>query len=203
MSNINDLQQLAEQRRSIYALSDRLPVSNDEVVKLVEHAVLHTPSAFNSQSTRVVVLFGDDHNKLWQMTEDTLRDIVGNEEQFASTKQKIDGFKAGAGTIMFFEDHSVVRGMQAAAPLYADKFPIWAHQTNAMHQYAIWTTLASINVGANLQHYNPIIDEKVANEWNIDEHWELNAQMVFGAIEQPAGDKAFQPLDKRMKVFGQ
>ena len=202
MLNLKDLQQLAEKRRSIYALSDQLPVSNDEIVNLVEHAVLHTPSAFNSQSTRIVVLFGDDHNKLWQITEDTLRDIVDNEEQFAATKQKMDGFKAGAGTIMFFEDHSVVRDMQAAAPLYADKFPIWADQTNAMHQYIIWTALASIDVGANLQHYNPIIDKKVAEEWNIDEHWELNAQMVFGAIEQPAGEKAFKPLDKRTKVFG-
>lgn len=202
MSDLKTLQQLAENRRSIYALSNQLPVSNDEIVKLVEHAVLHTPSAFNSQSTRIVVLFGDDHNKLWQMTEDTLRDIVDNEEQFAATKQKMNGFKAGAGTVMFFEDHSVIRDMQAAAPLYADKFPIWSHQTSAMHQYVIWTALASINVGANLQHYNPIIDKKVAEEWNIDEHWELNAQMVFGAIEQPAGDKEFKPVADRMQVFG-
>lgn len=202
MSDLQKLQEVAEKRRSIYALSDQLPVSNDDIVKLVEHAVLHTPSAFNSQSARIVVLFGDDHNKLWQLTEDTLRDLVDSEEQFASTKQKIAGFKAGAGTILFFEDHSVVRDMQAAAPLYADKFPIWAHQTNAMHQYAIWVALASINVGANLQHYNPIIDKKVADEWNIDEHWELNAQMVFGAIEQPAGDKEFKPVEDRMKVFG-
>ena len=202
MSDLKTLQQLSEKRRSIYALSNDLPVSNDEIIKLVEHAVLHTPSSFNSQSTRIVVLFGDDHNKLWQITEDTLRDIVDNEEQFAATKQKMDGFKAGAGTIMFFEDHSVVRDMQAAAPLYADKFPIWADQTNAMHQYIIWTALASIDVGANLQHYNPIIDKKVAEEWNIDEHWELNAQMVFGAIEQPAGDKAFKPVEDRMQVFG-
>lgn len=202
MSDLKILQQLAEKRRSIYALSNQLPVSNDEIVKLVEHAVLHTPSSFNSQSTRVVVLFGDDHNKLWQITEDTLRGIVDNEEQFAATKQKIAGFKAGAGTVMFFEDHSVVRDMQAAAPLYADKFPIWAHQTNAMHQYVIWTALASIDVGANLQHYNPIIDKAVASTWNIDEHWELNAQMVFGAIEQPAGDKAFKPIEDRMQVFG-
>jgi len=202
MSDLKTLEQAAEKRRSIYALSDQLPVSNDDIVKLVEHALLHTPSSFNSQSTRIVVLFGDAHNKLWQLTEDTLRSLVDSEEQFASTKQKIAGFKAGAGTILFFEDHSVVRDMQAAAPLYADKFPIWAHQTNAMHQYAIWVALASINIGANLQHYNPIIDKKVADEWNIDEHWELNAQLVFGAIEQPAGDKEFKPIEERMKVFG-
>ena len=202
MSDLKTLQQLAEKRRSIYALSDQLPVSNDEVVKLVEHAILHTPSSFNSQSTRIVVLFGEDHKKLWDMTEDALRVIVGDEEAFQSTKDKIAGFRAGAGTVLFFEDQAVVRGMQEAAPLYADNFPIWATQTNAMHQYVIWTALASIDIGANLQHYNPVIDQKVASTWNIDADWELKAQLVFGKIEQPAGDKAFKPVDERLKVFG-
>ena len=203
MSDLKTLQQLAEKRRSIYALSNQLPVSNDEIVKLVEHAVLHTPSAFNSQSTRIVVLFGEDHKKLWDITEETLKVIVGDDEKFQGTKDKIAGFRAGAGTVLFFEDKGVVRNMQEAAPLYADKFPIWAHQTSAMHQYVIWTALAGIDVGANLQHYNPVIDQRVADAWDIADDWELNAQMVFGAIEQPAGDKAFQPLDKRMKVFGE
>jgi len=202
MSDLTTLQQLAEKRRSIYALSDQLPVSNDEIVKLVEHAILHTPSSFNSQSTRIVVLFGDDHRKLWDITEDALREIVGDEEKFQATKDKIGGFRRGAGTVLFFEDQAVVRGMQEAAPLYADNFPIWSTQTSGMHQYVVWTALASINVGANLQHYNPIIDQKVASTWNIDQDWALNAQMVFGTIEQPAGDKAFKPVDERMKVFG-
>ncbi|MGP5213459.1 nitroreductase family protein [Psychrobacter immobilis] len=202
MSDLKKLQQLAEKRRSIYALSNQLPVSNDEIVNLVEHAVLHTPSAFNSQSTRIVVLFGEDHKKLWDITEETLKVIVGDDEKFQGTKDKIAGFRAGAGTVLFFEDKGVVRNMQEAAPLYADKFPIWAHQTSAMHQYIIWTALASIDVGANLQHYNPVIDQRVADAWDIADDWELNAQMVFGAIEQPAGEKAFQPIDERMKVFG-
>ena len=202
MSDLNTLQKLAEKRRSIYALSNQLPVSNDKIVKLVEHAILHTPSSFNSQSTRVVVLFGQEHQKLWNITEETLRKIVGDEDNFKSTKEKIAGFKAGAGTVMFFEDQSVVKSMQENAPLYADKFPIWANQTSAMHQYVIWTALASIDVGANLQHYNPVIDDKIAETWNIDKDWALNAQMVFGAIEQPAGDKTFKPVEERMKVFG-
>lgn len=202
MSDLKTLQQLAEKRRSIYALSNQLPVSNDEIVNLVEHAVLHTPSAFNSQSARIVVLFGEDHKKLWDITEETLKVIVGDDEKFQGTKDKIAGFRAGAGTVLFFEDKGVVRNMQEAAPLYADKFPIWAHQTNAMHQYVIWTALASLDIGANLQHYNPVIDQRVADAWDIAEDWELNAQMVFGAIEQPAGDKAFQPVEERMKIFG-
>lgn len=202
MANLKNLQQLVEKRRSIYALSNQLLVSNEEIVKLVEHTLLHTPSSFNSQSTRIVVLFADDHKKLWDITEETLKVIVGDDDKFKGTKDKIAGFRAGAGTVLFFEDKGVIKNMQQAAPLYADKFPIWAHQTNAMHQYAIWMALASLDIGANLQHYNPVIDKKVADAWNIPADWELNAQIVFGAIEQPAGDKAFQPIAERMKVFG-
>ncbi len=202
MNDLKTLQNAAEARRSIYALGDNLPVAKQEVLKLVEHAILHTPSAFNSQSTRIVVLFGDDHKKLWQITEDELRKVVADDAQFEGTKQKLEGFKAGAGTILFFEDQNVVSYLQNNFALYANKFPIWSEQTNAMHQYVIWTALATLNIGANLQHYNPLIDAQVASTWNIDSSWDLVAQMVFGSIEQPAGEKEFEPLEKRLKVFG-
>lgn len=202
MSNLHTLQQHAETRRSIYGLNNQLPIAKEEIVKLVEHAILHTPSAFNSQSTRIVVLFGAEHEKLWQITEDTLRGIVNDDEKFASTQQKLEGFKAGAGTILFFEDQTVVKGLQESFALYADKFPDWSEHTSGMHQYVIWTALASLGLGANLQHYNPVIDEQVARTWNIDADWTLVAQMVFGNIQQPAGDKSFEPIEKRLKVFG-
>ena len=202
MSNLHTLQQHAETRRSIYGLNNQLPIAKEEIVKLVEHAILHTPSAFNSQSTRIVVLFGAEHEKLWQITEDTLRGIVNDDEKFASTQQKLEGFKAGAGTILFFEDQTVVKGLQESFALYADKFTDWSEHTNGMHQYVIWTALASLGLGANLQHYNPVIDEQVARTWNIDADWTLVAQMVFGNIQQPAGDKSFEPIEKRLKVFG-
>ena len=200
--SVETLHNIAETRRSIYMLNDQLPVSKDEVVKLVEHAVLHTPSSFNSQSSRLVVLFGEDHQKLWQITEDLLRAMVNDDEKFKSTADKMAMFKAGAGTILYFEDQSVVKGLQEQFPLYAHNFPVWAEHTSAMHQYAIWNALAALNIGANLQHYNGVIDEKVAQTWNIDSNWKLIAQMVFGGITAPAGEKTFEPIEKRLKVYG-
>lgn len=196
-----DVQQAAEIRRSIYALNKNLPISNDEVNQIIEHAVLHTPSSFNSQSTRVVVLFGAEHEKVWGFVEDALRQIVPA-EKFSPTEQKLNGFKAGAATVLFFEDQTVVKDLQAQFPSYAENFPIWAEHTNAMHQYAIWTTLAAAGVGANLQHYNPVIDEAVAKTWNIPADWTLRAQLVFGGIAAPAGEKAFAPLEGRFAVHG-
>ena len=148
-----------------------------------------------------MALFGAEHEKLWQFAEDALRAIVPA-EKFEPTQQKLNMFKAAAGSVLFFEDQEVVKGLQAQFPSYADNFPIWAEHTNAMHQYAIWTTLAAAGIGANLQHYNPLIDAAVAKEWNIPANWTLRAQMVFGGIAAPAGEKAFAPIEERFRVFG-
>lgn len=195
------LQTVAETRRSVYALNKNLPISTADINQIVEHALLHTPSSFNSQSTRLVVLHGAEHEKLWEITKAELAKIVPA-DKFAPTEAKLNMFKAGAGTVLFFEDTDVVKGLQEQFSAYADNFPIWADHANAMTQYAIWTTLASENVGANLQHYNPVIDAKVASTWGIPANWQLRAQLVFGGIEAPAGEKSFAPVADRLKVFG-
>lgn len=195
------LQQAAESRRSVYSLNKNLPVGKDEIVQIVEHAVLHTPSSFNSQSARVVVLFGEEHDKVWQIVEDALRAVVPA-DSFEPTAQKLNLFKAGAATILFYEDQNVVKGLQEQFPAYAANFPVWADQANAMVQYAVWTTLAAVGVGANLQHYNPLPDAAITKAWNIPENWLLRAQMVVGGIGAPAGEKTFQPVAERLKVFG-
>ena len=97
---------------------------------------------------------------------------------------------------------NVVKGLQEQFPAYAANFPVWADQANAMVQYAVWTTLAAVGVGANLQHYNPLPDAAIAKVWNIPENWLLRAQMVIGGIEGAAGEKAFEPVAERLKVFG-
>lgn len=199
--SVKDLQQAAETRRSVYALDKNLPVGKDEIVRIAEHAVKHTPSAFNSQSTRVVVLFGAEHDKLWDIAAQELKKIVPA-EQFGQTAAKLAGFKAAAGTVLFFEDRSVIEGLQAQFPLYAANFPIWAEHADAMHQYAVWTTFEAAGVGANLQHYNPVIDAAVSETWDIPATWALRAQLVFGGVKEPAGVKEFKPLAERFKVFG-
>ncbi|MGO2340449.1 MAG: hypothetical protein ACTH5M_07645 [Psychrobacter sp.] len=74
--------------------------------------------------------------------------------------------------------------------------------SSAMHQYAMWTELSTLNIGANLQHYNPLVDEDVAAAFDISAHWALIAQMPFGNIVEPAGEKNYQPVSERMKVLG-
>lgn len=188
-------------RRTFYAISKESPVSKQRIMDIVEHAVKYVPSAFNSQSARVAVLFGAEHDKLWDITTDILRAIVAA-DQFESTAQRMSGFKNGHGTVLFFEDQTVVEGLQAAFPAYQEKFPTWSQQSNGMLQFAVWTALELEGLGASLQHYNPLIDEKVKEAWGVPETWLLLAQMPFGKPTAQPGDKEFKPLSERIKSFG-
>ncbi|MGE7767346.1 nitroreductase family protein [Peribacillus sp. NPDC096540] len=189
-----------KERRSIYGINNEVKVSDEKIKEIVEFAVKHTPSAFNSQSSRLVVLTGEAHNKLWDITTETLRKVVGGGD-FTGTQQKMDSFKSGYGTILFLEDESVVKSLQEQFATYADNFPIWSQHTSGMHQLVVWTALEAEGLGATLQHYNPIIDDEVKKEWSIPNNWKLIAQMPFGNPTAPAGEKEFQPLEDRIKFY--
>jgi hypothetical protein len=148
-----------------------------------------------------VTLFGAESDKLWNITKEELRKIVPA-ENFAQTEAKLDSFAAGAGTVLFFEDQDVVKGLQEQFPLYADNFPVWSEQASGMAQLAVWTALSEAGIGASLQHYKPVIDASVEASWNIPATWKLRAQMPFGSHEAEIGEKAFMDDAERFKVFG-
>lgn len=188
-------------RRTYYSISNVSPISDKEIQEIVEYAVLHVPSSFNSQSTRVVLLLGDNHHKLWSIVKETLRKIVP-EKNFKATEDKIDNsFASGYGTVLFFEDRSVIEGLQKSFPSYSEKFPQWSEHTSGMHQFAIWNMLEDAGLGASLQHYNPLIDAEVTKTWNLDPNWTLISQMPFGTPTAEPGKKEFSPLEKRVLIF--
>lgn len=102
---------LYTKRRTQYALGKELPISTAEAEELIRQAIRIAPSAFNSQSSRAVILFDAMHEKLWDITRETLRAIVPA-DAFAPTDAKMDAFAAGAGTVLFFEDQDVIRELQ-------------------------------------------------------------------------------------------
>lgn len=188
-------------RRSYYALSADSPISDAQIEEIVRFAVKHVPSAFNSQSTRLVLLLHEHHAALWKIVKRTLRAIVA-EDAFARTAEKIErSFAAGCGTVLFYEDAAVVRSLQQRFPLYAGNFPVWAEHTSAMHQLAVWTLLEDAGFGASLQHYNPLIDKEVRAHWHLPEDWRLVAQMPFGLPVAAPPEKTFEPVDARIRVF--
>ena len=192
---MTEAKNLYQNRRSVYALGKNLPISEQEVLEIIDNAVKYSPSAFNSQTAHAVVLLGENHQKLWNITFGELEKFLPNEEAKAVTKGKIDSFAAAYGTILFFEDHDVVKGLQEQFPAYADNFPIWSEQSTGIASFAVWNALAEAGVGANIQHYNPVIDEKVAAEWDIPANLVLRAQMPFGEKLQEAA-----PIERTSRV---
>ncbi|MCX7711554.1 MAG: nitroreductase family protein [Clostridia bacterium] len=197
-----DFYSAVKDRRSIYGISKEAVTSDEKILDILHHAVKYAPSAFNSQSGRAVLLLGDQHNKLWDITKEALRKIVPP-ESFGSTEEKINSFRNGYGSILFFEDQSVVEGLQSQFPLYKDNFPVWSQHSSGMLQYIVWTSLEIEGFGSSLQHYNPLIDEEVKREWKLPDKWKLIAQMPFGKITAPAQEKDFKPLEERVKMFKQ
>ena len=192
---MTEAKNLYQNRRSVYALGKNLPISEQDALEIIDNAVKYSPSAFNSQTAHAVVLLGENHQKLWDITFGELEKFLPNEEAKAATKGKIDSFVAAYGTILFFEDHDVVKGLQEQFPAYADNFPIWSEQSTGIASFAVWNALAEAGVGANIQHYNPIIDEKVAAEWDIPANLVLRAQMPFGKKLQEAA-----PIERTSRV---
>ncbi|HCC6712387.1 TPA: nitroreductase family protein [Enterococcus faecium] len=188
-------------RRSIYHLGRNVSLSNEELTTLIKEAIKESPTDFNAQSTRAVILFGDAHEKLWEITEEALRPLTPA-EAFPNTQNKLAGFKNGYGTVLFFKDTDVVKGLQEQFELYADNFPDWSEQSNGIATANTWVALVDKGLGANLQHYNPVIDEAVAKEWNIPSNWKLRSQLVFGSPETPAGEKEYMNDADRFRVFG-
>lgn len=189
-----------KRRRSQYALGKDVALSPAEIQELVTETMRHTPSAFHSQSSRAVILFGQENIDFWTLIEEQLR-AIAPAENFAATEEKLRGFAAGVGTILFFEDDQVVKGLQEQFALYAEHFPTWSEHASGMAQFSVWTALANANIGASLQHYIPFADAAIKEKWDIPSHWQLRAQMPFGSIEGEPMDKTFIEDEQRVKVF--
>ena len=189
-----------KQRRTIYAVGKNVALTPEQIESVIKEAVNHSPSAFNSQTSRIVTLFGESHLQFWNVVRETLRKIVPD-AAFEGTNTKINSFAAGYGTVLFYEDQDVVKSLQEQFALYADNFPVWSEHSSAIAQFAVWTALSEQNIGASLQHYNPIVDAEIAEIFDIPANWKLRAQLVFGSIEAPAGEKTFMAEADRFKTF--
>lgn len=196
--------ELAKKRRSVYALSKKLPIPAADVVTLVQDVVRYAPSPYNGQGSRVVVLFGAEHTKLWKdVVLGAIRKVSANDEAFKQSEQKVMGcFEAGAGTVLFFEDNATVEKMQKDFPSYAAAFPTFALEASSMAQYSVWAALAEQGIGASLQHYNELIEAEVLSTFKVNPKWKLTCQMPFGSVASAPQEKTFIPDEGRFLVKG-
>jgi predicted oxidoreductase (fatty acid repression mutant protein) len=176
----NNILELFAKRHSFYDINSNVPL-NTNVVDIIKKAMNIYPSSFNYQEARILLLLRNEHKKLWKIIENKLLKATPKEKH-KGIKDKILSFSNGFGTILYFIDTNTVNDLEQKYPLYADNFINWACQSNAMLQYIIWTALANNQIGASLQHYNPLIDDEVKKAFHVNDSWLLVAQMPFGGI---------------------
>lgn len=189
-------------RRSIYALSKQPPIPKDKIKDIVSTCVKHTPSSFNCQAGRVIILYGNHHEKLWEFG-DHFAKLSLQQQAYEAVAPKLHGLRGAYASILFFED-------QAALTVFKEKkpnlpFDQWSEHSSGMLQIHIWDALELEGFGANLQHYNymPGFAEKVREYWDLPETWDLKAQLVFGSPNCPPKEKSFESVEGfRLRTFG-
>ena len=188
-----------QKRRSRYALTNNSTLSETELTNLLEQALLQTPTAFNSQTGRLVLLLNEKHIKLWDIVLDAIKPLIP-EKAFLKTVAKVDTFKSSWNNFIF-EEEQIVKDLQRDFPLYKDQFPGWSEQSAGMLNLVVWTALAEAGMGASLQHYNPLIDDEVKKTYDLPATWRLVAQMPFGISVGEDPKKEVIPAQNRYRII--
>jgi predicted oxidoreductase (fatty acid repression mutant protein) len=166
-----DFQNVLNLRRTRYNLRKQTRYENELITERIKSAVALSPTSFNNQSVYVKVLYGKDALRIWGILHEVLP---------AVPEEKLDAFRKSEAVALFFTNTEIVEQNKIDIPFYADNFDSWAEQNQAMATINVWNTLTDLELSANLQHYNPVIDEKIQEEFKIDKKFKLRSQLVFG-----------------------
>ena len=90
-------------RRSTVNLKKESTISDARIVEIVQHAILHTPTPFDAQSTCAVVLLHKDHDKLWDMIYEHAKKIYPPDLFEARLGPNLKANKGSYGTVSRYE----------------------------------------------------------------------------------------------------
>ncbi|MDO5457376.1 MAG: nitroreductase family protein [Atopococcus tabaci] len=198
MSNFTDLQ---AKRRSTYVIGKNTDLSKEEITEALREAAKNVPSSFNSQTTRLILVFDDANERVWKEIHDVQKDVLDG-AVWERMSGVIQGAGQGVGTILFFEDRDAVKENIPAAESQQN---LYKQHNDAFQQYSAWLALTELGLGGTLQHFNIGYEQgfdKVFRELlNLPESYEMVAQMPFGSIEQEYEAKDYIDSDLEVQVF--
>lgn len=184
MSNATQYLKALATRRTIYALKPELPsnVSIAEIQAAIQAIIRDTPTSFNSQGSRAIILTGDKHKKVWGQVVDSIPDESGKKRP-ASVRDE------AYGSVIFFTDDITTEKLESQFPAWAAAMAQFADHSSGAAQIHSWTALELLGLGAHLQHYNGYIKAALGEEAPAE--WNVQAQLVFGLPAAGAGEKVF------------
>jgi hypothetical protein len=97
-ASVESLFKAAENRRSVYTLTNQSTISDERIKEIVGLAVKHAPSPWNVQSARVAILLKKDHEMLWDMAGAMLKRVLP-EPAYQALAPRVAAFSAGYGSV--------------------------------------------------------------------------------------------------------
>ena len=87
-----------EHRRTYRPLENKSTIPDSRIEELVTQTIKNVPSAFNSQTTRLVVVLNQEHSKLWEIITDVYKNMLPA-DKLEHTKGRLDMFRRSYGTV--------------------------------------------------------------------------------------------------------
>lgn len=99
MSSTLSLLDAIKGRSSLHALSDDIDIPDARIQEIVREGILHSPTPFNCQSGRAVVLVKAEHKKFWDMAHDAAKTSIPPALFETRFEPRIKMFRAAYGTV--------------------------------------------------------------------------------------------------------
>lgn len=98
MADSKDFLDATKSRRSVHQLANESTISDARIKELVTHTIKHVPSAFNSQTTRLVVVLKEKHEELWDAILEVYK-VQLPADKFEHLKGRVEMFRNAYGTV--------------------------------------------------------------------------------------------------------
>lgn len=95
----SDLLKLLLKRRTTHYLGKDQELDKQVVIKILRETLLVSPSFFNAQTTRIVLLLDEENEKLWELVKECLEKHTKERSLAPDTVEKLNGFKQANGTV--------------------------------------------------------------------------------------------------------
>lgn len=198
---MSDLLTTLQKRRSIYQVGNTLNHSAEEVANAIGQAVIAAPSAFNSQTSRVVLVTGSTNQKVWDLIRKTQEPLLPEGKGGDFQRMVFEAGINAAGSLIFFEDQEAISKNIPASP---ERQAIYKEKNGAITQFVSWVVLADMGYGASLQHFNvgteEGYDQSIKDLLQVPDSWELSAQMPFGPVNDRPEPAEKLPLETIIQI---
>ncbi len=165
-------------RRTIRKLKGG-PIS-DEVIHTILEAGRWSPSAFNSQPARIVVI-KERQAEFWDFIANTLRQKLQG-EQLERTLARIPGYRSGVFTLVFYEDTTISNN--PPFPGGGETWKSWATQGLGIMQVNVWNAIAAVGLAASNQHMNQQMEEELRAFLGVPAAWKSYSIFPVGYADE-------------------